>query len=268
VRSRHCCATKNVLLVNFRDRAHADAAKRLAAANFSPPNAVPTPTSVRALRRVTAAPFVLGVVLTVLLVVSCAYLLATSVRARRRDLAILRALGSNRRQLRAIIHWQATLMTALVLLVGRPCGVVLGSWIVKLVTDALGIVPGADVPALFLLGGLDPRGGHRQPRRPGARPPRRPCQRRAAAPRLRGIEFGCLGSGGTRPPCSRLRGVLAAPPRRAIGSVARPSVALPATWLMKGISSGSGSRPSHPARRRLSACNKRPGWSPARVSRT
>ncbi len=144
-------ATKNILLVDFRHGAPADAAKRLEASNFSPPGALTTPTSVRALERVTAAPFLLGVVLTVLLVVSCAYLLAASVRARQRDLATLRALGSESRQLRAIIHWQATLGTTLVLLIGLPCGVILGRWIIELVTNALGIVPGAEVPALVVV---------------------------------------------------------------------------------------------------------------------
>lgn len=111
-------ATENVLLIDFREGAPAGAADTLAAANFSPPDALVTPTSVRALQRVTAAPLMLAIVLTVLLIVACAYLLAASVRARRRDLAVLRALGSDQRQLRAIIHWHATLVAASVLLVG------------------------------------------------------------------------------------------------------------------------------------------------------
>lgn len=145
-------ATKNVLLMNFRDGASADVAARMQAANFTPPDAVVTPTSVRALQRVTAAPFVLALVLTVLLAVSCAYLLTTSARARRRDLAVLRALGSDSRQLRAIIHWQATLVAGLVVLVGLPLGVILGRWIVRLLTGTLGVVPGAQVPSLLVAG--------------------------------------------------------------------------------------------------------------------
>jgi ABC-type lipoprotein release transport system permease subunit len=143
-------ATENVVLADFRDGAPPSAIDAVAAANFSPPGALITPTSVRALQRVTAAPLVLSVVLGLLLVVSCAYLLATSVRARRRDLAILRALGADDRQLRAVVHWQASLVAAVILIVGVPFGIVLGRWIVMLLTNALGIVPGADVPVLVV----------------------------------------------------------------------------------------------------------------------
>lgn len=144
-------ATENVLLVNFRDGAPADAADAIGAANYSPPDALTTPTSIRALERVTAAPYVLVAVLTALLLIACAYLLTTSVRARGRDLGVLRSLGANGRQLRAIVHWQATTVAALVLLVGLPSGVILGRWVVELLTDALGIVPGAQVPTLLVL---------------------------------------------------------------------------------------------------------------------
>ena len=143
-------ATMNILLVTFRDGAPADAADKVAEANFSPPGTLIKPTSVRALERVTAAPFLLGAVLAVLLIATCAYLLAASVRARGHDLAVLRALGSDSHQLRAIVHWQSTLVTAVVLLAGVPIGIILGRSVVDLLTDALGIVPGAEVPLLFI----------------------------------------------------------------------------------------------------------------------
>ena len=141
-------ATRNVLLINLRDGASDDVGARLQAANFTPPDAVVTPTSVRALQRVTAAPFVLVILLSALLVIACTYLLTTSVRSRGRDLAVLRALGSDSRQLRAIIHWHASLVAGLVVLVGFPAGVILGRWVVALLTTALGIVPGAEVPLI------------------------------------------------------------------------------------------------------------------------
>jgi len=144
-------ATKNLLFVNFRAGAPADAANVVAAANFSPSGVLEIPTSVRALQRVTAAPLVLAIVLAILMIVACAYLLATSVAARAADLAVLRALGCDRRQLRAIIHWQAMLVTALVVVVALPAGLVLGRLVVQLLTNALGIVPGAEAPVLLLL---------------------------------------------------------------------------------------------------------------------
>jgi len=101
---------------------------------------------VSALQRVTAAPYLLAIVLLTFLVVASAYLLPASVRARRQDLGVLRALGCDGRQLRAIIHWQTILAAVLVLLVGVPTGIVAGRWVVKRLTQALGIVPGAVVP--------------------------------------------------------------------------------------------------------------------------
>ncbi|HEX2782615.1 MAG TPA: FtsX-like permease family protein, partial [Ilumatobacteraceae bacterium] len=65
--------------------------------------------------------------------------------------AVLRALGSDSRQLRAIIHWQASLVAGLVLLLGLPSGVIVGRRIVGLLTSALGIVPGAEVSPLLVL---------------------------------------------------------------------------------------------------------------------
>ncbi|MEO7397547.1 MAG: ABC transporter permease [Ilumatobacteraceae bacterium] len=144
-------ATRNVVLVRFREGTPGGASETAQTAEFSPPDALETPTSVRALERVTAAPFVLGIVLTILMIVACAYLLEASGRARRRDLAVLRALGSDSGQLRAIIHWQAMLVTAFTLVVGLPLGIILGRSIVDRVTDALGIVPGADVPVMLVM---------------------------------------------------------------------------------------------------------------------
>ena len=71
-------ATQNIAFVDFRRGAPARTKAELAEANFSPPHALTVPTSVRALGRVTAAPFLLAAVLALLLVVGCAYLLATS----------------------------------------------------------------------------------------------------------------------------------------------------------------------------------------------
>ncbi len=146
--------TRNVLLANLRPDAAPDTADAIATANFSPPGAIPVPTSVRALRRVTAAPLLLAAVLSLLLVVAGGYLLATSVRTRRRELAVLRALGANGGQLRRIVHWHATLTGALALAIGVPAGWVLGRWIVRLMTDAIGVVPGAHIPWAEVAGGV------------------------------------------------------------------------------------------------------------------
>jgi len=100
------------------------------------------------LERVTAAPYLLAIVFVFLAVVGWAYVLTTSTRARRRDFSILRSLGSQSSQLRSIVHWQATVAGVLALAVGIPVGIVGGRLVVSLLTDALGIVPGARVSLL------------------------------------------------------------------------------------------------------------------------
>ncbi|HEY4333242.1 MAG TPA: hypothetical protein VGM78_11755, partial [Ilumatobacteraceae bacterium] len=60
-------ATENIILVRFRPDAPADAGASLAAANYTPPGSLSTPSSIKALQRVTAAPLLLALVLSVLL---------------------------------------------------------------------------------------------------------------------------------------------------------------------------------------------------------
>ncbi|MEP6624122.1 MAG: ABC transporter permease, partial [Acidimicrobiia bacterium] len=144
-------ATRNVLLARFAPDVSPAAVRRIAAANFTPPDALPVPASVRALRRILPAPLALEFALLMLLLVSGAFMLTLSVRAQRRDFAVLRALGATPSQLRAVVHWQATLVTLAVLVVGAPLGIALGRWILRRLTSALGIVPGADLPYAQLL---------------------------------------------------------------------------------------------------------------------
>ena len=60
---------------------------------------------------------------------------STVLRRRRRDLAVLRALGFTRRQSRACLGWQATTLAAIGLLVGVPLGVILGRMVWRAVAD-------------------------------------------------------------------------------------------------------------------------------------
>jgi len=141
-------ATKNVALVNFRDGAPESSINKVSEITYSPPGALVTPTSIRALERVTAAPYLLAIVFVFLAVIGCAYLLTTSTRARHRDFSILRSLGSESSQLRAIVHWHATVAAVIALAIGIPLGIVGGRLVVSLLTDALGIVPGSRVSLL------------------------------------------------------------------------------------------------------------------------
>ncbi|MGH9270674.1 MAG: FtsX-like permease family protein, partial [Ilumatobacteraceae bacterium] len=73
------------------------------------------------------------------------------VRRRTRDLAVLRALGADRRQLRATVHWQACCVAMLGLVIGVPIGVAVGSRIYYAITDSIGVVPSVSFPVVFVL---------------------------------------------------------------------------------------------------------------------
>jgi hypothetical protein len=76
-----------------------------------------TPDEVENLRRVSGLPSLLAALLAVLGAATLGHLLVTSVRRRRRDLAVLKTLGFVRHQISATVAWQATVLAALALLV-------------------------------------------------------------------------------------------------------------------------------------------------------
>ena len=75
---------------------------------------------------ISGASLLLGIAVAVSALASLAIALTSAVRRRRRDLALLKALGFTRRQLSATVAWQATSTTIVGLLAGIPLGVVLG----------------------------------------------------------------------------------------------------------------------------------------------
>ncbi len=75
-----------------------------------------------------------------------AHILVTSIRRRRRDLAVLKTLGFVRGQVSATIAWQATVLIALALLMGLPLGVVAARSVWTLFAGRLGVVPDPQLP--------------------------------------------------------------------------------------------------------------------------
>jgi FtsX-like permease family len=72
--------------------------------------------------------------------------LVALVRRTRRELALLRVLGFERRQLVAAVAWQASLVAAVGSVVGVLCGVVLGRWLWTLFAEGISAVPAPAVP--------------------------------------------------------------------------------------------------------------------------
>ncbi len=149
----------NVYLVRLRHPGDAAAIARLK--QEFPGVVLPAvpPPEVREVKGVNGLPLVLAFVLTLLAVGTIAQTLVTSVRRRRRDLAILKAVGFVGRQVRASVAWQATAIAGTGLLVGLPLGVAAGRWAWTLLAQGFAIQPVAvlspelllAVPAVLLL---------------------------------------------------------------------------------------------------------------------
>jgi hypothetical protein len=110
-----------------------------------------TPVEVHNLGRVRGLPFLLAALLAVLGVATLGHLLVTSVRRRRRDLAVLKAIGFVRGQVSATVAWQATTLATVALLIGVPLGVAAGRWAWLLVNRGLGTPAGPVTPTLAVL---------------------------------------------------------------------------------------------------------------------
>jgi ABC-type antimicrobial peptide transport system permease subunit len=82
--------------------------------------------TVRGTVRSRALPLQLSVLFAVAAFATLVHVLLTSVRRRRRDLAILQALGFRRRQVAATIAWQALTLAGLALVIGVPIGILAG----------------------------------------------------------------------------------------------------------------------------------------------
>ena len=98
-------------------------------------------------------PFVLAGILGVLGVATMTHLMASAVRRRRRDLAILKTLGFSRGQVTAAVLWQGTILAAVALLIGVPLGVGVGRWLWNFFATQQGVVvePRIPVPAVLLV---------------------------------------------------------------------------------------------------------------------
>ena len=93
-----------------------------------------------------ATPDILATGLAVGAVVALGLTLATSVRRRRRDFALLKTLGFTRYQLAVTVAWQASVAALVGIVIGVPLGIALGRWLWDLFARAIYAVPEASVP--------------------------------------------------------------------------------------------------------------------------
>jgi len=102
------------------------------------------------LQSVDRLPTLLAGLVALLGVATVGNTLVASVRQRRRDLAILKTIGFVRRQVAAVVAWQATSVSVVALLVGLPLGVAVGRWAWNVVTPGIGSVSPALVSTVAI----------------------------------------------------------------------------------------------------------------------
>lgn len=95
------------------------------------------------------------------------FTLLTSVRRRRRDLALLKSLGFSCGQLSAVVAWQSTVSVAIGVVIGVPLGIVFGRAMWDLFAHELSAIPDPTVPP----GHWTRRAWRAAPGQPGRRHP-------------------------------------------------------------------------------------------------
>jgi ABC-type antimicrobial peptide transport system permease subunit len=110
------------------------------------------PTDVVNFGQVRNLPQLLAGLLGIVAAVTMAYLLVSSIRRRRRDLAILKTLGLVPRQVSVAIAWQATTVVLVSTAVGLPLGLAAGRSAWSVAAGQIGVVVRPTVPWAVVLG--------------------------------------------------------------------------------------------------------------------
>jgi putative ABC transport system permease protein len=97
-------------------------------------------------------PLALSSLLVLAALATLVHVLVTSIRRRRRDLAILMTLGFVRRQVSATVAWQSTALASIALLIGLPLGAAIGRWVWTLFANQIGVIsePVVELSSLLL----------------------------------------------------------------------------------------------------------------------
>jgi hypothetical protein len=158
----------NAILVRIRAGSNSSAAYRSLEEIDNKVNALPNesgsaggvvsllrPAEIVNFRSMGTTPAVLAAGFAVGAIAALGLTLGASVRRRRRDLALLKALGFTQRQLATSIAWQATVAAVIGIVFGIPLGIVAGRELWTLFAHNINAVPNPTVPlALVLLVGI------------------------------------------------------------------------------------------------------------------
>ena len=106
------------------------------------------PAEIANYRSIGTTPAILSASLGAGAAIALGLTLFASVRLRRRDLALLKALGFTGRQLAATVAWQSTTAVTIGAVLGIPLGIALGRWLWILFAREISAVPQPAVPVL------------------------------------------------------------------------------------------------------------------------
>jgi hypothetical protein len=104
------------------------------------------PAQIADIASVRSAPLLLSGLIALTTIIGLTAGLGRAIMARRRELAVLRALGCRRTQLYATASWQAVTVVAIGLVVGIPLGLIGGSAVWRSFASNLGILPAPELP--------------------------------------------------------------------------------------------------------------------------
>ncbi len=143
-------APRNTVLIRARPGADQDALLQRLRADYADEGVyVPEkPSDLADLERVSSLPFVIAGLLGLLALATLTSTVATSVRRRRRDLAVLKVLGFVRSQVRATVAWQSSTLAVVAGLIGLPLGIAAGRAVWDVFADRLGVPPQPVTPVL------------------------------------------------------------------------------------------------------------------------
>jgi ABC-type lipoprotein release transport system permease subunit len=120
-------------------------------AELTDPSGPSVPAEIDRLRQINWFPTSLAALIGALAFYAVGYALITSVRRRRRELAILKTLGFSRRQVRVAVAWQATTLATIGVIGGIPVGLLIGVQVWQRVAHSLGVESALRIPTPLLL---------------------------------------------------------------------------------------------------------------------
>jgi ABC-type antimicrobial peptide transport system permease subunit len=113
--------------------------------------AVQRPAQITNYRSMGLTPLLLALALAAGATIALGFTLVASVRRRRHEMAVLKAIGFRPRELQWSVLCQAGIVAAVGIVVGVPLGAALGRWLWTLFAQQIGVVPLPVVPVFSVV---------------------------------------------------------------------------------------------------------------------